>query len=433
MNFIQHKIQRFLDNKPQWVFVVFASLTAFFTYSCMYAFRKTFTVATFDNEFLFGIDYKIWLISSQLIGYTLSKFIGIKLVSEMKSQNRSYFILAVIGIAQLALLLFAITPRPWNIIWMFFNGLPLGLVWGLVLSYLEGRKTTEIMASVLSISFIFASGFVKSVGKYLLLNYNVSEYWMPFVVGCLFLVPLIVSVWLLNMIPAPTADDIQHRTVRLPMNANERKLFLKNFAAILIPVTAIYVFLTVLRDIRDNFAAEIWLELGMGNTPEIFTTAEIPVGIGVLLIVGLMSVVKSNKAALNTSFAFIAIGFAISMLATVAFQMQLINGVAWMILIGFGLYLGYITYQAMLFERFIATFKQAGNIGFLFYFSDAIGYLGSVSAFVLKNFYSANISWLNFLMQLVIFLSAISFLLFILTGIFLHKKYKTIDLNINKN
>ncbi|OIP83315.1 MAG: hypothetical protein AUK44_05785 [Porphyromonadaceae bacterium CG2_30_38_12] len=399
---------------------------AFFTYSCMYAFRKTFTVATFDNELLWGIDYKIWLISSQLIGYILSKFIGIKLVSEMKSQNRTYYILAVIGMAQLALFFFAITPRPWNIVWMFFNGLPLGLVWGVVFSYLEGRKTTEIMASVLSISFIFASGFVKSVGKYILMNYNVSEYWMPFVVGCLFLLPLIVSVWLLNMIPPPSNNDIQHRTVRLPMNSDERKLFLKNFASILIPVTAIYVFLTILRDIRDNFAAEIWSELGRGNTPEIFTIAELPVGVGVLVIVGLMSFVKSNKLALNTSFFFIAIGFGVSIFATWAFQLHYINGLSWMILIGFGLYLGYITYQAMLFERFIATFKQTGNIGFLFYFSDAIGYFGSITVFVLKNFYSGNISWLNFLVQLVLFLSVISFVLFIFTGILLQRKYKSI-------
>ncbi len=427
MQFIEQKIQKALINKPQWVFVVFASLAAFFTYSCMYAFRKTFTAATFDDQFLFGVDYKILIITSQLIGYTLSKFIGIRFVSEMKPQNRANYILIAIGIAQLALFLFAVTPRPWNIIWMFFNGLPLGVVWGLVFSYLEGRKTTEILAAVLSVSFIFASGFVKSVGKFMLLNYSISEYWMPFVVGAMFALPLAISVWLLNMVPPPSESDIALRTKRSPMTSVQRKQFLSNFLFILIPITIIYVFLTVLRDIRDNFAAEIWMELGMGNAPEIFTTSEIPVGIGVLVIVALMALVKNNKHALNASFVFIALGFGICAAATIAFQMNVLSGVLWMIFIGFGLYLGYITYQALLFERFIATFKQVGNIGFLFYFSDAIGYLGSVSSFLMKNFFSPTISWVTFLSNLILSLSMVSVILFALTAFFIQKKYRNIN------
>jgi MFS family permease len=426
MQSIKNKIQKTLISKPQWVFVIFASLAAFLTYSCMYAFRKTFTVATFDNEFLFGIDYKIWLITSQLIGYTLSKFIGIKLVSEMKPQNRAKYILIVIGIAQLALFLFAVTPPPWNIVWMFLNGLPLGVVWGLVFSYIEGRKTTEILGAVLSISFIFASGFVKSVGKYILLHYKVSEYWMPFVVGTIFIFPLIISVWLLNMIPPPDAKDVELRMERLPMTGSQRKEFLVNFVSILIPLTTIYVFLTILRDIRDNFAAEIWLELGMGNAPEIFTTAEIPVGLGVLLIIALMVFVKNNRMALHASLALIAIGIGICAVATIAFNMNMLSGILWMIMIGFGLYLGYISYQALLFERFIATFKQAGNIGFLFYFSDAIGYLGSVSTFVMKNFFSPTISWVKFLSNIIIYLSAVSVILFIYIFFSMQKKYRSV-------
>lgn len=424
MQSLNHKIQDGLSKQPQWVFVVFASLAAFFTYSCMYAFRRTFTAATFDQAFFLGIHYKIWLITSQLIGYTLSKFMGIRFISEMKPQNRARYILIVIGIAQFALLLFALTPRPWNIVWMFFNGLPLGVVWGLVFSYLEGRKTTEILGAAVSVSFILASGFVKSVGKYLLIHVNISEYWMPFVAGLIFTLPLVVSVWLLNRVPPPTADDIAHRTKRLPMSKTERKQFLSNFISILLPLTIMYVFLTVLRDIRDNFAAEIWIELGLGNTPAIFSTSEIPVGISVLVIVALMAFFQNNLKALNASLGLIALGLGVNIVATFAFNAQLISGVLWMISVGFGLYLGYIAYHALLFERFLATFKQAGNIGFLFYFSDAIGYLGSVSSFLMKNFFSPMISWVSFFSTLNWSLSLIGILLCILTYVVIQIKYK---------
>ena len=421
---IREKIQTSLSKQPSWVFVLYATLSAFFTYSCMYAFRKTFTVATFEDQFFLGVHYKIWLITSQLIGYMLSKFIGIKLVSEMKPHLRAKYIIVIVVLAQLALFLFAVTPKPYNIIWMFFNGLPLGLVWGLVFSYLEGRRTTELLGAGVSVSFIFSSGFVKSVGKYLMVSHGISEYWMPFVTGLIFVIPLLIFVWLMNMIPPPNADDVAHRTVRLPMNKTERRDFLNKFIVILIPMTIIYVFLSVLRDVRDNFAAEIWNELGYGNTPGIFATAEIPVGLGVLFIVALMVVFKNNLKALNLSLLLVGLGFVVNILATFAFRADMISGVLWMITVGFGLYLGYIVYHALLFERFIAAFRQVGNIGFLFYISDSIGYLGSVSSFLIKNFFSPDISWVIFLGNLSWILSLIALVLCIVTYMLIRKKYK---------
>lgn len=405
-------------------FVIFAITASFFTYSCMYAFRRAFTVATFDGVFLLGVHYKIWLIASQIMGYTLSKFIGIKLVSEMKPERRAIAILVVIGIAQVSLFLFAVTPRPYNIIWMFFNGLPLGIVWGLVFSYLEGRRTTELLGAGVSVSFIFASGFVKSVGKYLLLNFDVSEYWMPFVTGLIFTLPLLVSVWLLNKIPPPNKRDIALRTKRVPMTKTERNDFLRKFFTAIIPFTLVYIFLTVLRDIRDNFAAEIWMELGQGNASAIFTIAEIPVGVGVLIIISLMIFVKNNLMALNASIGLIITGLVVNILATLAFRSGMMGGLSWMILVGFGLYLGYIAYHALLFERFIATFKYAANIGFLFYFADAFGYLGSVTAFLLKNFFSPDISWLNFFSTLTFILSIAGIIFSLITYQVIKTKYR---------
>ncbi|MFX5578854.1 DUF5690 family protein, partial [Acinetobacter baumannii] len=74
-------------------------------------------------------------------------------------------ILLLLVTAWLALLLFAITPSPYNIFFMFVNGLPLGMVWCLVCAYLEGRTFTDIMGAVLATSFIFASGFAKTVAR----------------------------------------------------------------------------------------------------------------------------------------------------------------------------------------------------------------------------------------------------------------------------
>ena len=59
-------------------FIIKASCAVFITYLSMYAFRKPFTAAQFNHITLWGVNYKILLIITQLIGYTISKYFGIK-------------------------------------------------------------------------------------------------------------------------------------------------------------------------------------------------------------------------------------------------------------------------------------------------------------------------------------------------------------------
>src|SRR3984885_2624567 len=89
---------------PYGLLSVMAAVSAFGTYTSMYAFRKAFAAGTFTGEQYFHIDYKVWLVIAQLIGYTLSKVYGIKFISELKPGQRAKYILLLIGIAWLALL-----------------------------------------------------------------------------------------------------------------------------------------------------------------------------------------------------------------------------------------------------------------------------------------------------------------------------------------
>ena len=113
----------------------------------MYAFRKPFTVATYENLFFIGIDYKIVLIITQVIGYMLSKFIGIKLISELKTKSRLPYLLVMIASAELSLILFGLVPSPYNIVLMLVNGLSLGMVWGVVGSLRGAWNASDWSAS----------------------------------------------------------------------------------------------------------------------------------------------------------------------------------------------------------------------------------------------------------------------------------------------
>jgi hypothetical protein len=67
-----------------------------------------------------------------------------------------------------------------------------------------------------------------------------------------------------------------------------------------------------------------------------------------------------------------------------------------MILVGLGLYLGYVPYGCVLFDRTIAALGIVATAVFLIYVSDAVAYGGSVGVVLYKNLGQANISKLQF-------------------------------------
>ena len=141
------------------VFILWAGGAALLSYSLVYALRKPFTAASFDGLDAFGLDYKVLVTIVQILGYLIAKFVGIKLISELKKEHRMKFILASILVAELSLVLFGLLPAPYNIFAMFFNGLSLGCMWGVIFSFIEGRRTTDILASLLGI-FAYVVGRV---------------------------------------------------------------------------------------------------------------------------------------------------------------------------------------------------------------------------------------------------------------------------------
>jgi hypothetical protein len=389
-------VSRWLSRQSGLVFALYAMFASFATYASMYAFRKPFTATSFVGPDVFGIDYKTALIIAQVIGYMLSKFIGIKVVSEIPFAKRAPSIIGLVLIAEISLVAFWHVPAPWNVVFMFINGLPLGMIWGLVFGYLEGRRLTEVLAAGLSASFIVSSGFVKSIGKTLMTSCQVPESAMPAVTGALFFGPLVLFVLLLNQLPPPTPRDERERTRRIPMRKDERRTFLVTFATGITLLTLVYMGLTAYRDLRDSFAAEIWAEVGYGNQPMIFTSTEIPVAIIVLVLLASLMAIRDNRRALMANHLVIGAGFLLLGGATAAFDAGLIGPILWSIAAGIGLYMGYVPFNCILFDRLIAAYKHEANAGFLIYVADAFGYLASVGVLLVKNFLIVRISWVDF-------------------------------------
>ena len=364
----------------------------------MYAFRKPFTAATFEHVpgWHLAVDYKIALVVAQVAGYALSKFVGVKVISEIDPRHRAMAIIGLIALSWLALIAFAVIPAPWNVVTMFFNGVPLGMIWGLVFGFMEGRRVSEVLASMLCASFILSSGVVKSVGTWLMQSLDVDRFWMPAATGALFVPLLLASVWVLSQLPPPNAQDEAERVKRAPMTAAERGNFLRAYAPGLIAIVLAYVLLTAFRDFRDNFAAEIWTALGYGGEAGVFSASELPVAIIALVGLALVIVIRDNRRALVVIHAMMAGGFLLLGLSTLAFQAHLISPLAWMILAGSGLYIAYNPVNAVLFDRLVAASGRIANAGFLIYVADSFGYLGSVTLLLWRNFGQGSLDWLQF-------------------------------------
>lgn len=378
---------------------VWAVSAAFGTYFCMYGLRKPFTAAEFAGADVWGVEFLTVVVLMQVLGYTLAKFIGIKVISEMPPQRRAIAILAMVASAEAALVLFGAIPRPWNVAFLFLNGLSLGMVFGLVLGFLEGRQLTEALTAGLCASFILADGVTKAVGRWLL-EQGVAEDWMPSLAGLIFLAPLCVGVAMLARIPPPNEQDIAARTARQTLSRNERWSLYRRYAGGLSLLVTMYLLMTVMRSFRSDFAVKLWEGLGHRAAPGTFARSELLVALGVLVVNGCAVFIRNNRLAFFVSMATCGLGFLAIAAALIGRQSGAISAFPFMVLVGLGLYLPYVAMHTTVFERLLSMTHQRGNLGFLMYVADAFGYLGYVAVMIAKNLWTNTGDFLQFFIGL---------------------------------
>lgn len=406
---------------------VFAALVCFCAYACISAFRKAFNVASYEGYTLLGLNYKVVIVITQVFGYMASKFYGIKFISELGRLGRGRLILLLIGVSWLAWLFFALVPAPYNFWALALNGFPLGMLWGVVFSYVEGRRATDFIGAALAVSFIFGPGLAKSVAQMVMTDWGVSEYWMPFVTAALFFLPLLLFVWGLEKIPPPSGSDVAHRTERVPMTAKDRKTFLLTFLPGVLLLVLVYILATTLREVRDGFMADMWRASGEAFEPGVFAQTETLISLALLVLIASMVVIRNNLKAFLLAQWIVLAGFVFSGGITWLYVQGEVNTFTWMTLVGLGLYMSYIPYNSILFDRLLAAFRYAANVGFLIYVADSFGYLASVGVLLTKTIFKLQVNWLDFYINLVLLTAVIGGLFTLVSIFYFRRKYKSAE------
>ncbi len=396
-----------LESASASVFASYSIAASFAVYFFMFAFRKPFAAAQYEGLKFLGtnFDLKTALVMSQVLGYGLCKYFGVKFCSEVTRAFRARAMILMILLAEAALLLFAILPADWKVIAIFLNGFPLGMMWGLVVRYLEGRRTSELLLAGMSCSYIIASGVFKDIGLSLMNNFGIAEAWMPVTTGLCFLPMFLVAVWFLNQLPEPDPLDIAARVRRKTMNGAERIDFVKRFLPGLALLLIVYFFLNAYREFRDNFGVEIFRQLGCEGKSAVFTRAEFAVAFGVLATLASLNFIKNNRRGLIAVFIIMAGGTFILGISTILLKAGRISGFQWMVLVGLGTYLAYVPLGAILFDRLIAATRAVGTAVFAIYIADAIGYTGTISVMLYSQLAHADLSALDFFRGLTCFMS----------------------------
>ena len=402
---------------PDWLFVLWAGGTALFSYSLVYALRKPFTAAEFEGLQVYGMDYKIAVSIIQLLGYVSAKLLGIKYISELRPEGRLKFIIGSAALSEISLIAFGVLPIPYNIVALYFNGLSLGCMWGVIFSFLEGRRTTDILASIMGVSMALSSGVAKSLGLYALNQLHVSEFWMPALIGAAAFPLLCFTGWMMTRFPRPTEADIASRSERFTLNGHQRWALFRRFMPLLILLFGANLLLTVQRDIKEDFIVCI-IDV---QTISSWAFAQIDsIATFVLLAVfALLATTYNHLKVLCMLLILSTFGMGTLAFLGATEGNEHIPTTIWLFLQSLCLDIAYLSFQTIFFERFIACFKIKGNVGFFIITIDFVGYLGTLGLLLFKEFCASHIDWTSFYNHMSLFIGVACCLSFIASLIYM--------------
>lgn len=262
-------------------------------------------------------------------------------------------------------------------------------VYGGLLTYIEGRRSTERLLAVLSGFYIFAGNLSRGTSS-LVLQFGVAPRAMPLIVGA---TACVVSCLLLAYTdgqPGPTDADIASRSKRTQMTAEERWGFCKRWSTLLVFSIIAYATMATLRSFRDFYTQQIFsaaLGVSSDEVPSwLYFVVDVPGAVLSSLALVWMNTVEDHQIAICRLFQIQLVSISFALGSTLLFLGNVIGGVVWQISLGVGIYLAYALMQTPVFERVFAVTKTQGTCAFLVFLSDGCGYFSTVCLLLYQNF-----------------------------------------------
>jgi hypothetical protein len=307
---------------------------------------------------------------------------------------------------------------------MFLNGLSLGCMWGVIFSFLEGRRVTDLLVSLLGVSIVISSGASKSVGLFVMNEMQINVFWMPAIVGAIAIPFLVLMAYLLKKLPSPTKEDIELRTERVTLNAEERKSLFKRYSPILLLLFTGNLLLLVLRDIKEDFLVNI-IDMS-DHSSWLFAQVDSVVTVVILGLFALLTFFRNNFNVIIGLLLMVVVSCIFMSYISYNYETLELSTVTWLFVQSLTLYISYLAFQTIFFERFIACFKIKGNVGFFIAIIDFIGYAGTVLFLLGKGLLDrgTDTDWFAFYNNIAFSVSLLCVVLFTAASLLLIKEYQ---------
>ena len=336
------------------------------------------------------IDRQTAMALAQSLGYLFSKFPAISLMSSAAFFRHRQLVLCS---------LYLLTASTVGLGFALFDGSPIlqsvsvgissvfaGMIYGGMLSYAEGRGSTELVVASLNLMLVLAGGIARFLGSSLL-TMGIAPQWVPGTSSALGLCLGLVLLDLLAALPPPSAVDIADRGVRRSMTGAERLAFIKRYLPGLFLSIVAYSSVMTIRAFRDYFALQLYTEANNGVPVESSTYfwADFPGAVTVCFSLGALSYIKNNRTTLMFMIGAMIFGVAVLGGGTLLYTNRVIGGIGWQVSCGVGIYSAYLVMGSAFFDRLLAASHSEGTIVFLQFISDGTGWFGTVGILFWKS------------------------------------------------
>lgn len=354
-------------------FTLFGGLSAFLIYLSFYGLRVPFKQLYSEGE-RWSLYQNTTQQSANLVfhqaGYMLGKIYAISHNAEAKKRNVAIELMMIYAVTTVALAVFAFLPPSAKPFALIFQGFPLALVWGLLVTYLEGRNTSDVLLICLCLSFVVGNGIFSRLSSGLQREIEFSNTALMPVLMSLLISPIfLLGTFGLYQLPPPSVTEIESRTRRAAMNSYDRQYFFWKMWPGLVLLWSAYLFLTAFRDFRSNN----FNNLDVGNDEQF--SMELTVALVIAVPLAMVGLMKDNTLSTRLIFLLMIFGSLLVLAAIVPS-----SGDPPVMLTGVGNYLAFVLYNSLLFERLISYTGSVSTLAFPMAISDCLGYLASFAA-----------------------------------------------------
>eukprot|EP00656_Telonema_subtile_P009546 TRINITY_DN14497_c0_g1_i1.p1 TRINITY_DN14497_c0_g1~~TRINITY_DN14497_c0_g1_i1.p1 ORF type:complete len:472 (+),score=112.89 TRINITY_DN14497_c0_g1_i1:112-1527(+) len=262
-------------------------------------------------------------------------------------------------------------------------------IYGGLVTYIEGRESTELLLAVLAGFFVYAGNLSRGTAS-VVLGWGVTPLLMPLVVGLVTCPIACFLMVLVGRMPGPSVADVSSRSKRRAMTSAQRKEFCGQWWLGILFMLFAYTSVATMRSFRDFYVQQIFAA-AMDRTKDqvpsyTYFIADAPGAVLSCAALGAANKISDHIVALKALFAAQIAAVALGLFSTLLFHVGAIGGLAWQMLLGVGVYVSYSLMQTPVFERLFAATGTEGTCSFLIFLSDFCAYVGTTCLLLYNSF-----------------------------------------------